>query len=1250
MRKKTGYLFIAVCVLLALMTACAVPGGENMAPSASPSASAQETSQDFDGELGASARCLMDYGIIQAGQYTAGSFLSRNVAARLIADVTGLSAQAKDSAFTHPFVDVSGDEEQLIAFLYHYNIVTGVSNNQFMGDEICDTDSFLLFLLKTMDYIGARQEDITPENARDTAVRRGLLSDGADTDGTLSVNAAFDICYNALFVPINDAGQTLLDYLSARGIAKTAGSGDYNSAYQIAGLQAKPFYSEPFEDKKLDGYNIKGPDGTVTWYGSRTKGATNQITNGYLQLSGKDQRMVEDQQFALRKDLMQGNESYGMTFTVNVQSMANEGNEGRVILRVIPRTADEDFTKYYAVNYYMVLPLENYQSNLARCKWSITNTNAPSGTTPLAEAYYLLKEGVDYTARLLIENTADGNVHIAFYIDGADHYDADAAPLLEYTDTSAYKILQSAAGPALGTSGYQDAGWGYASTVRFGDIAFYDTQSFTAQSAQLKAYADTPVLLQQSDEYASQLRYLVDHGVLSSYEKNLNFGGNVSVAQFLASAMYLNGTHMEAGQDLNTFVASAYQAIFKGTDAAEKTDLNREITRDEAALIIADMMPGEPGTARYRALFRDALDKGYENAVFFAVQNSYLLLDADNRFNGTQTLTRQDMIRIFACAVDSRLRDENHVLELPAILSNDAVLQGGKPIPISGKGMSGDTVSVTFNGQTKSAVVADGKWSVELDSQAYGGPYTLTVKDSGYSYSFKSIYVGEVFVVAGQSNAEMSVYESADNADTLRKFNDQTQVRLFRPNSRMAVTPLSDTATKWEVAHDEYSEQILGTASAIGVFCVQELLEINPQLKNVKIGIVQITYGGTSIEMFLPDCVDEKNGLVQKDNEFLESGFWNGYMDGLTPYAAKALIYYQGENSAQLGYMYEPMLRDYIWGVRQKFDDPSLPILLVQLSGYGDNYGQDADLWPYIREVQMRVANTTDNVGLVTAVDLPDKDPQNIHSIYKRPVGKRLAYLAMDLVYGQKDYGKQSSVMTSVTRNGNVYSIRFNATALSINDAVYGETSFEVLDTEGKWVQAQARVEGDTLLVWNDGVLSPQGVRYAWANYPKGCLYNQDGLPILPFNTTKDLNTPVSMDAFTTNSYRLKRAYHLLNTGDVVINLTRNKAIRHVSVINAYVVEYTDGDIPGQAPGDQVVLLRKGDSFIAEEGTTSTIVKMTKHGLKTGDWLRNTKYDMLTEVLEVIDENTVRVSPVTGQSSGNIFEIYRNKGTVTAEK
>jgi hypothetical protein len=239
--------------------------------------------------------------------------------------------------------------------------------------------------------------------------------------------------------------------------------------------------------------------------------------------------------------------------------------------------------------------------------------------------------------------------------------------------------------------------------------------------------------------------------------------------------------------------------------------------------------------------------------------------------------------------------------------------------------------------------------------------------------------------------------------------------------------------------------------------------------------------------------------------------------------------------------------------------------------------------------------------------------------------------------------------MTGFTRDGSVCKITFDADAVYMDEDVLGDVAFEVLNADGKWVTAQARIEGGTLWVWNDGVIVPQGVRYAWANYPKACLFNQDGLPVLPFNTTKDLNTPVPAGAFATNAHYLKKAYHLLDTGDAIINLTRNGAFRYVSAVNAYVVAYTNGAIEGQAPGDQIILLKRQGSFVCESGTTETIVKIPGHGLNAGDWIRNTKSGILTEVLEVIDENTVRVGPVAGQSAGDVFEVFRNAGTITAE-
>ena len=1207
------------------------------------------------GELNAAAQYFLANGLIDENEYHADQYVTRIIAAEMIADITGLSKEAQNTSFSHPFVDISSGSEQLIGFLYHNNIIEGITNNHYMETELCDETAFLAFLLRAISYVGGDATRVDMEDAYPAAMETGiLLSDDQKDDKALLVNDAFEICYSALYAEIGSEGHTLLSYLMSNGTitqprAEVAAAGA--DAFSIVWPELQPFFTDNFNDSTLEGSSVSDKRGNTCWYGGNVPGAQNSITeDGCLEMAGRNQDLAVNQQYALLKKWMQGNESYGMTFTVNVQKMSNEGNESRAIFRVIPRTADARVTKYYAVNYYIVQTLGEFQSNLFRCKWSITNTNAPSGTEPLAEAFFLLKEKEDYTARLLMENTDEGNVHIAFYIDGADRQTNSTTPLLEYTDTSAYKILQSATGPAFGISGHIGALWGFASRVRFDNVALYNVEDFEALHAQLIRSAGTPVIMEEGNEFADQLHYLVNHGIIMPDQRRVDFDTVVSLEEFLATALYLNGQHMVEGQTIDTFTASALSNIFRRIFDVKNTDSSRPVTRYEAAEIIRQMLPGEIGSTKYESLYQDQLERAYKSAVYFAVQNGYLLLDDENRFNGNDTISRSELLRIFSLAVDARLRTCNSVLTIPSIFSDFAVLQQNKPIIITGKGMSGDTVTVRLGDLQTSAKVADGEWSVEFPAQPYGGPYVLSISDSGYRYKLRGVYIGEVVVVAGQSNAEMSVAETINAAEMISKYGSGDNIRVFRPDSIPAVVPNTAISKQWETTVYEFSSYVIRDTSAIGVYYIDQLKALNPDLKNVKFGIIQLTYGGTSIEMFMPQSINEENGYVQKDDEFIRSGFWNGYMEGVTPYSAGILLYYQGENSTHLRYMYEPLLRDYIKGVRRAFCDDALPLLLVQISGYGDNYGQENDSWPYIREVQMRVANTTENVGLVTSIDLEDNDAQEIHPRGKQPIGVRLAYLAMNIRYGQ-DLGMESPVMTGYTLNENVFSMRFNTASLRLDETVNGVRDFEVLSAEGDWQDAEARVEGDTLFVWSDNVVVPFGVRYAWSNYPKADLFGQNGLPVLPFNTTKDLNTPIDGEELTTNAHQLKKAYHQLNTGDAVANLTRDNSIRHVREVNAYILEYTDGDIPGQAPGDEISLLKKQkDGLMAEEGTTGTILKATAHGLRAGDWLYNVKYQSMTPVLEVIDENTVRVEMVDGQSDGNLLEVYRCIANVIAEQ
>ena len=72
----------------------------------------------------------------------------------------------------------------------------------------------------------------------------------------------------------------------------------------------------------------------------------------------------------------------------------------------------------------------------------------------------------------------------------------------------------------------------------------------------------------------------------------------------------------------------------------------------------------------------------------------------------------------------------------------------------------------------------------------------------------------------------------------------------------------------------------------------------------------------------------------------------------------------------------------------------------------------------------------------------------------------------------------------------------------NVPGAVAMQEGFAVAGADRKLVWAEARIEGDRVVVWSDRVPSPVAVRYAWADNPSTAnLYNREGLPAAPFRT-----------------------------------------------------------------------------------------------------------------------------------------------------
>lgn len=180
-------------------------------------------------------------------------------------------------------------------------------------------------------------------------------------------------------------------------------------------------------------------------------------------------------------------------------------------------------------------------------------------------------------------------------------------------------------------------------------------------------------------------------------------------------------------------------------------------------------------------------------------------------------------------------------IQLPKIFGSGMVLQRGKPIPVWGWASAGETVTVQFHNQQKTARAAkDGKWTVQLDAEAAGGPYTLTAKGKN-TITLNDVLVGDVWICSGQSNMEFQVSSVINAAQEIAAAN-YPQIRHFKVVNSAAETPKEDLLHdgRWEPATPEH----VSSFTAVGYFFARELYK---QL-GVPIGLINTTWGGTDVE------------------------------------------------------------------------------------------------------------------------------------------------------------------------------------------------------------------------------------------------------------------------------------------------------------------------------------------------------------------------------------------------------------------
>jgi sialate O-acetylesterase len=478
-------------------------------------------------------------------------------------------------------------------------------------------------------------------------------------------------------------------------------------------------------------------------------------------------------------------------------------------------------------------------------------------------------------------------------------------------------------------------------------------------------------------------------------------------------------------------------------------------------------------------------------------------------------------------------------VKLASPFTDHMVLQRDLPVPVWGTAAPGEKVTVEFAGQRKTVTAGtDGRWRVELKKlQASAEPRVFTVTGSAMPAPVRldDVLVGEVWLASGQSNMDFTVAKTEkyyfcgvlNEAAEVAAAN-YPAIRMFTGEWTKSYEPKNTVGGTWKICTPENVREF----SAVGYFFARDLQQ---ELK-VPVGIVTLTYGASTaqawirretiaadpklkpvldefdakVKAYAPPTAAELADWQQAADEAKAGGrraprrpkpdpvqdqhnptvMFNGMIAPVAGLAIRGVLWYQGESITVPRELFprwnETLITDWrqLWG-------RELPFYFCQLSAQ-----QAASNGPDVRAWQAEALKLP-HTGMAVTIDVGDE--KNVHPKNKAPVGHRLVQIALANDYGRKIESSGPVLASSAAEGG---ALRLKFTHLGGGLVAQGGPlkTFEVAGADGKFVPAEAVIDGDTVVVRAASVAAPVSARYAWSAWPEGCnLYNAAGLPAAPF-------------------------------------------------------------------------------------------------------------------------------------------------------
>jgi sialate O-acetylesterase len=479
-------------------------------------------------------------------------------------------------------------------------------------------------------------------------------------------------------------------------------------------------------------------------------------------------------------------------------------------------------------------------------------------------------------------------------------------------------------------------------------------------------------------------------------------------------------------------------------------------------------------------------------------------------------------------------------LTVNELFNNGVVLQQKSKTLVWGKSEPGSNVTVLIQGKSFVAKTNEkGDWKNELNSLQPGGPFKMTIKSGNESLVIREVYVGEVWIAGGQSNMVFRLKNDEKGKEEIANAKN-TNIRFVMVPVITYPGEKTDGDLNWRTATTEN----VASMSAIAYYFAKEL----QQKLNVPIGIICCYKGATSAEVWMsretllshPDHApivkaydDYMNKLGQDKYEILYAqyqkavrayreslkadfkkvvrptepmgpknfkrpcGLYETMFKRIIPYTSRGVIWYQGSANATRAEQYRTLFPALINEWRADLQNNNLPFLFVQLASYDNPAFKGQPFLAELREAQLLTWQKVKDTGMAVTIDVGEKNIA--HFPHKEPVGKRLAAIAFNQVYGL-NVPYSGPIFKEVTFNGNkaVLSFNFIYGGLTSERELKG---FTICGTDRKFVPAKAEIIGERIEVSSPEVPHPVAVRYGWANWTDANLRNIEGFPASPFRT-----------------------------------------------------------------------------------------------------------------------------------------------------